>query len=61
MDKLGFGILRGVIQDTTFITTDPDHAKKDKPRGDEALTRRPKEGTWSKMGITTILDLKCIP
>jgi IS5 family transposase len=48
MDKLGFGILRGVIQDTTFITTDPDHAKKDKPRGDEALIRRSKEVRWSK-------------
>lgn len=50
IDKLGFGIHRGVIQDATFITTDPGHAKKDKPRGDEALTRRSKEGTWSKKG-----------
>jgi IS5 family transposase len=45
IDNLGFGIHRGVIQDATFITTDPGHAKKDKPRGDEALTRRSKEGT----------------
>lgn len=50
IDKLGFGIHRGVIQDATFITTDPGHAKKDKPRGGEALTRRSKEGTWSKKG-----------
>ena len=27
IDKMGFGIQRGVIQDATFITTDPGHAK----------------------------------
>lgn len=48
MDKLRFGIQRGVIQDATFITADPGHAKKDKPRGDEALIRRSKEVRWSK-------------
>ncbi|WP_372238752.1 IS5 family transposase [Methanospirillum purgamenti] len=58
IDKLGFGIHRGVIQDATFITTDPGHAKKDKPRGDEALTRRSKEGTWSKKGNNSYFGYK---
>ena len=58
MDKLRFGIQRGVIQDATFITTDPGHAKKDKPRGDEALTRRSKEGTWSKKGNNSYFGYK---
>jgi len=58
IDNLGFGIHRGVIQDATFITTDPGHAKKDKPRGDEALTRRSKEGTWSKKGNNSYFGYK---
>ena len=33
------------MQDATLITADPGHAKADKPRGNEALTRRSKEGT----------------
>ena len=61
MDKLRFGIQRGVIQDATFITADPGHAKKDKPRGDEALTRRPKEGTWSKIGNNSYFGFKIHP
>jgi len=61
IDKMGFGIQRGVIQDATFITADPGHAKKDKPRGDEALTRRPKEGTWSKIGNNSYFGFKIHP
>ena len=37
-----------MVQDASFITTDPGHAKADKPRGEEALTRRSKDGTWVK-------------
>jgi len=33
------------MQDATFITSDPGHAKADKPRNNEVLTRRSKEGT----------------
>ena len=39
-----------MIQDATFITADPGHASVDTPRGDEAKTRRNKEGTWTKKG-----------
>lgn len=38
------------MQDATFITSDPGHARADKPRGDEAKTRRNKDGTWAKKG-----------
>ena len=58
IDNLGFGIQSGVIQDATFITSDPGHAKKDKPRGDEALTRRSKDGTWCKKGNSTYFGYK---
>jgi len=37
-----------VAQDASFITSDPGHARADKPRGDEAQTRRSRDGSWSK-------------
>jgi len=37
-------------QDATFIHSNQVHAKADKPRGDEAKTRRSKDGTWTKKG-----------
>ena len=46
----GYEVKTGVIQDATFITSDPGHAKKDAPRGDEAKTRRSKDGTWATKG-----------
>ena len=48
LDTQGLRVKKGVIQDATFITADPGHAKADKPRGDEAKTRRSKDGTWAK-------------
>ncbi len=39
-----------MIQDATFILADPGHAKQDIPRGDEAITRRSKDGTWAMKG-----------
>lgn len=50
IDERGLTIKRGMIQDATFILSDPGHAKSDKPRGDEANTRRSKDGTWVKKG-----------
>ncbi|NLD26254.1 MAG: transposase [Acholeplasmataceae bacterium] len=44
----GLTIKRGMIQDATFILADRGHANKDKPRGNEAKTRRSKDGTWTK-------------
>ena len=43
-------IKEGVIQDATFITSDPGHKKVDEPRGPDAKTRRNKEGEWTKKG-----------
>jgi len=39
-----------MIQDATFIQSDPGHAKADKSRGDEAKTRRGRDGSWTKKG-----------
>jgi len=50
IDERGLIIKRGMIQDATFIISDPGHDKLDKPRGNEALTRRLKDGTWAKKG-----------
>ena len=40
LDALGLRVRKGVVQDATFITADPGHAKADTPRGKEAKTRR---------------------
>ena len=50
LDTKNLKVKKGVIQDATFITSDPGHAKAGKPRGDEAKTRRSKDGTWTKKG-----------
>jgi IS5 family transposase len=51
-------IRKGVIQDATFITADPGHASADTPRGDDAKTRRNKEGTWTKNGMKSYFGFK---
>ncbi len=50
LDEKGLNVKKGVIQDATFITSDPGHAPADKPRGEEARTRRSRDGTWAKKG-----------
>ena len=50
LDEKGLKVKKGVVQDATFITSDPGHTKKDKPRGEEAKTRRSVDGTWAKKG-----------
>jgi transposase, IS5 family len=42
-------VKEGSIRDATFITSDPGRSGN-KPRGDEARTRRSKDGTWAKKG-----------
>jgi IS5 family transposase len=44
----GLNIKRGMIQDASFILTDPGRAKMDKPRGNEAKSRRSMDGTREK-------------
>ena len=50
LEAKGLTIKQGVIQDASFITADPGHAKKDKTRGEGAKTRRSRDGTWTKKG-----------
>jgi IS5 family transposase len=58
LDAMNLKIKKGVIQDATFISTDPGHASKDTPRGDEAKTRRSKDGTWAKKGSKSLFGYK---
>jgi IS5 family transposase len=57
-NALGLTIKKGTIQDATFITADPGHASADKPRGDQARTRRSKEGTWTKKNAKSYFGFK---
>jgi len=50
LDEKGLKIRKGVVQDASFITSDPGHARADKPRGDDAKTRRSKDDAWVKKG-----------
>ena len=58
LDAFGLKVKQGVAQDATFITADPGHAKADKPRGEEAKTRRSKDGTWVKKGSKSYFGYK---
>ncbi len=50
LDAMNLKVKKGIMQDATFITADPGHTKKDAPRGNEAKTRRSKDGAWGKKG-----------
>jgi IS5 family transposase len=56
LDAMGLRVKRGTIQDATFIETDPGSSKK--PRGDEAKTRRSRDGTWTKKGKKSYFGYK---
>ena len=45
LDAMKLKVKKGIMQDASFITSDPGHAKSDTPRGEEAKTRRSKDGT----------------
>src|SRR5512136_2418327 len=49
----GLTVKEGGIQDAPFITSDPGRSGN-KKRGDEARTRRSKDGTWAKKGGNSI-------
>jgi|GEM_PF-6869219 len=50
LDARGLTIRRGVLQHATSITPDPGHATADAPRGEQARTRRTRDGTRAKKG-----------
>ena len=58
LDAKGLEIRKGTIQDATFITADPGHATGDTPRGDQAKTRRSKDGTFTKKGKKSYFGYK---
>jgi IS5 family transposase len=49
LEAKGLVVKEGSIQDATFIASDPGRSGN-KPRGNEARTRRSKDGTWAKKG-----------
>ena len=53
---MGLQVKRGTIQDATFI--EADHGSSKKPRGNEAMIRRSRDGTWAKKGDETHFGYK---
>jgi IS5 family transposase len=58
LDARGLKVRQGVVQDATFITADPGHAKADTPRGSDAKMRRSKDGSWAKKGSKSSFGFK---
>jgi IS5 family transposase len=58
LDVKGLTVRKGVVQDASFITSDPGHAAADKPRGDGAKTRRSRDGAWVKKGGKSVFGYK---
>jgi IS5 family transposase len=56
LDSMGLHVKRGTIQDATFIEADPGSSKK--LRGEDAKTRRSRDGTWAKKGDETHFGYK---
>lgn len=57
LDSMNLKVKKGIMQDASFITADPGHAKKDTPRGNDAKTRRSKDGAWAKKEPNPILGI----
>ena len=53
---MGLQVKCGTVQDATFIEADPGSSKK--PRGEDAKTRRSRDGTWAKKGNETHFEYK---
>jgi len=54
---MNFKVEKGIVQDATFITSDPSHTKADAPRDDEAKTRRSRDGALAKKRLVAILEI----
>ncbi len=57
LDAKGLQVKRGTIQDATFIEADHGSSEK-KPRGNDAETRRSRDGTWAKKGSKSYFGYK---
>jgi IS5 family transposase len=58
LDAKGLTIKKGVVQDASFITSDPGHARAEEPRGTTAKTRRSRDGAWVKKGGKSVFGYK---
>jgi len=58
LDEKGLTVKKGVVQDASFITSDPGHAAAEEPRGEEARTRRSRDGAWTKKGSRSSFGYK---
>jgi len=56
LDEKGLMVRKGVVQDASFITS--DSGKHGKPRGEEARTRRSRDGSWAKKGSKSSYGFK---
>jgi len=56
LDAMGLQVKRGTVQDATFIEADPGSSKK--LRGENAKTRRSRDGTWTKKGKESYFGYK---
>jgi len=55
IDEKELSVRKGVVQDASFITSGPGHARADKPRGTAAKTRRSRDGAWVKKAANLFL------
>jgi len=60
LDLKGLQVKKGVIQDASIITAEPGKSKGERSRGEEAKTRRSKDGTWTKKGKKSYFGIKSI-
>ncbi len=58
LDAMKLKVKTGIMQDASFITSDPGHVGKDRSHGEEAKTRRCKDGTWAKKGTKSYFGYK---
>lgn len=58
LDLKGLQVKKGVIQDASIITAEPGKSKGQRSRGEEAKTRRSKDGTWTKKGKKSYFGYK---
>jgi IS5 family transposase len=56
LDEKGFRVRKGVSQDASFITADPGPSGR--PHGDEARTRRSRDGDWAKRRTGSVYGYK---
>jgi IS5 family transposase len=56
LNKKGLKVKKGVAQDASFIEADPGQSNK--PRGEEAKTRRSRDGDWAKRPKGSVFGYK---